>query len=526
MTNPASLNSYDKVPYHSYPYPKTRPENLKTIALLFGINAPEIETARVLELGCAEGNNLIPLATRYPKANFIGVDLSKNQIDAGNVHVQSLGLKNIELKALSITDIDKKFGKFDYIICHGVMSWVPDPVAEKILEITSKNLSENGIAYISYNTLPGWNMTRTVRDMMLYHSKNFSTPQEKINQSRLLLDFVKDSLDGEETPYTSMLKQETELLAKQPDQYILHDYLEEENKQFYFNKFVDRISKHDLQYLSDTSLSSMYLGNLPEKALLTLKDLNDTVRVEQYMDFISNRRFRCSLVCHKNVPINRNLSNDDIKKFTLSLGITPEKPLREVDLNDSTELKFFINNQGDNYILSTSPALKSIMYVFADNTENPLSFDDLVKKADKNLKNDMKAIIEQELIAQAMGLVLKGIINLSIEPGNKDKVNLKKPKLSEIALYQATKTSVNWVTNNVHKLVNVNVLDKLFMQYMDGTRDQEQIVSCLLADTKSGKITLNDKNNKKIQDEESIKKELETLYDSMIVKFNNQALLV
>jgi 2-polyprenyl-3-methyl-5-hydroxy-6-metoxy-1,4-benzoquinol methylase len=175
MTDNTNLNTYDEVPYQSYPYSVSQPENLKTIGLLFGMNAPEVETARVLELGCAEGGNLIPIAARYPKASFVGVDLSKVQIDAGNVHIKSLGLKNIEHKNCSITDIDEKFGKFDYIVCHGVISWVPDFVRKKILEVSSQNLSENGIAYISYNTLPGWNMIRTIRDMMLYHSKNFAT---------------------------------------------------------------------------------------------------------------------------------------------------------------------------------------------------------------------------------------------------------------------------------------------------------------------------------------------------------------
>ena len=135
---------------------------------------PKIETSRVLELGCASGGNLIPHAVNYPKGQYVGVDLSKTQIDSGLEQVKSLGLKNIELKCCSITDIDESFGKFDYIICHGVISWVPDFVRDKIFEISSKNLSKNGIAYISYNTLPGWNMVRSIRDMMLYHAKDLS----------------------------------------------------------------------------------------------------------------------------------------------------------------------------------------------------------------------------------------------------------------------------------------------------------------------------------------------------------------
>ncbi len=525
MTNNTNLNDYDELPYQSFPYAYTKPSHLKTISLLFGMNAPEIETARVLELGCAEGGNLIPHAARYPKAKFVGVDLSKIQIDAGNVHVKSLGLKNIELKNCSITDIDEKFGKFDYIICHGVISWVSDLVREKILEVSSKNLSENGIAYISYNTLPGWNMIRTIRDMMLYHSKNFANSQEKISQSRLLLNFVKESLDGQDTPYANILRQEAEFLANQSDQYLRHDHLEEENKQFYFHEFIDYATKHGLQYLSDSSLPSMYLGNMPQNFAEKLKDLNDIVRTEQYMDFVTNRRFRGTLLCHNNVKLNRSIANEDIKKFTMSLNIIPEKPFSEVDLKNPESLKFFFSDKKDGNITANSPALKSVLYVLADNINNPLSFDELVKKASNNLKGTAKEIIEQDLIGNAMNLVIKGYMNLSLESGNKYKVNLTKPKLSDLTIYEVTKTNNNWVTNSLHTPIPVNIFDKFAMQYMDGKKDKNQIINCLLEDVKKDKITLN-KDDKKLENEEDIKKELSGFYDNLIDRFANQALFV
>jgi len=316
MTQTAQLNSYDEIPYQSYPYAQSSPEKLATLGTLFGMTPPNIETARVLELGCAEGD-LIPHAVHYPKGQYVGVDLSKVQIDAGLVNIKALGLKNIELKHCSITDIDESFGKFDYIICHGVLSWVPEFVSEKILEISSKNLTENGIAYISYNTLPGWNMVRTIRDMMLYHSKNFVNPNEKVSQSRALLEFVKESLSGSETPYAKVLTQEAELLANQGDHYLRHDHPEDENKQFYFNEFMLEAGKNNMQYLSDTSLASMYLGNMGAAIAEKLKNLNDIVRTEQYMDFITNRRFRSTLLCHNNVKLNRALDNEVTKKFSL-----------------------------------------------------------------------------------------------------------------------------------------------------------------------------------------------------------------
>ncbi len=128
-------NDYDTVPYESYPYPNTHPESLYTIGKLFGMQPVDFNNCKVLELGCASGGNIISMATLNPNSTFVGVDLSKVQIEEGNKQIQELGLKNITLKQLSILDITSEFGEFDYIITHGILSWVPGEVQDKIFEI-------------------------------------------------------------------------------------------------------------------------------------------------------------------------------------------------------------------------------------------------------------------------------------------------------------------------------------------------------------------------------------------------------
>ena len=524
MTN-TSLQTYDEIQYQSYPYQVSSPESLKTLGILFGMNPPDIETAKVLELGCAEGGNIIPHAAKYPNATFVGVDLSKVQIDSGKAHIKELGLKNIELKHCSITDIDKNFGKFDYIVCHGVISWVPDFVRKKIFEISSANLTPQGIAYISYNTLPGWNMVRAIRDMMLYHAKNFATSAEKVSQGRLLLDFVKESLEGQDTPYANVLRQEAALLANQTDHYLRHDHLEEDNKQFYFSEFMQEAAKHNLQYLSDCSLPSMYLGNMPQNAVEKLQGLNDIVRTEQYMDFITNRRFRSTLLCHNNITLTRQINNDDIKKFAMSLNVTPEKALSEIDINSNDNAKFFWNNNKDSNLASTSPGLKAILYTFAENIGNPLKFNDVVKKACEKVKAGQKDLVERDLIANAINLVIKGYVVLSLNSGNKDTINLDMPKVSDFTVYQATKTNYNWVTNHLHAAISINIFDKFAIQYMDGKNNKEQIISKLVDDVRNGKITMN-KDGAKIEDEKDVKKELNAFYDNLIERFVQSSLFI
>jgi SAM-dependent methyltransferase len=219
--------SYDVVPYQSNPFPQTHPEHLATIATLFGLQPAPVERCRVLELGCASGGNLIPMALALPEATFVGVDLSERQINDGLEVVRALGLKNLELKHLSITEVDEGFGKFDYISSHGVYSWVPNAVQDAMLDVCRKSINPNGIAYISYNVYPGWRMRSMIRDMMLFHAGPVADPKERVEQARAMLEFLSQSTAKDNNPYGTFLKQEVELLSKHSDSYLFHEHLED-----------------------------------------------------------------------------------------------------------------------------------------------------------------------------------------------------------------------------------------------------------------------------------------------------------
>ncbi len=517
-------NTYDEVPYESYPYTLTDPYHLRTLAVLFGMEPQAVENARILELGCAAGGNLIPHAVNYPKAYCVGVDLSKVQIDEANKHKKGLALKNIEFRHCSITDIDESFDKFDYIICHGVMSWVPKFVRDKIFEVSNRNLSENGVVYISYNTLPGWNMVRTIRDMMLYHSNTFNNIKDKISQSRLLLEFVNDSLEPFNSPYAQVLKSEASLIAKQNDHYLRHDHLEEQNIQYYFHEFMNEAKKNNLQYLSDCSIATMYLGNMPAKVVEKLQVINDIVKTEQYMDFITNRRFRSTLLCHNSVKLNRSINNEDIIKFNMTFNIVPEKPLVNTDLNSLATEKFFFNGSKNNSLSTSSPYMKAILYTFFENINNPMSFNQIVASSNKKLHGTKLSEIRTEFLANAMKLVLQGYINITLHDTRKE-INLNKPKISGLILYQVTHTDNMWVTNQRHEVVAINLFEKFAMQYMDGKRDHKQIIESVMQHIVSGAMTLS-RDGKKIENVNEVSKELKAFLQPTLTKFVTNAFLI
>ena len=517
LVQDAHDTSYDEVPYESYPYGQTTPQNLRTIGLLFGMNPPKIANARILELGCAAGGNIIPIAVQYPKAEVVGIDLSKVQIDLGKVHIRDLRLDNIKLHQCSIMDIDKSFGKFDYIVAHGVLSWVPGEVQDKIFDICSESLSENGIAYISYNTLPGWNTVKTIRDMMRYHSSFFTTARDVINQSRLVVEFIKDGLEGSKSPHAEILRQEAKLIMNQADNYIFHDHLEETNKQYYFHEFMKEAAKRKLQYLSDTNISSMYIGNMPSKVIDKLGSIGDIVRLEQYMDFITNRRFRTSTLCHSNVLIRRNLKPEDIEKFYLTFNLKAEKPLSEVNLDNSMDsATFFVNGNKDQSISTSSPAMKAVCYTFAESYNYPLKIDEIVKRSVKKVKNLKGAEIKTELLNNAMRLVLSGHIHLHSEVPKYPNKLTEKPKLWKLAAYQARNTPALWLTNQRHERIGINLFEKYAFRYTDGSHTKEEILDKVMKHIKNKELVVNTKDGGKMEDEQAIKQELQTVLENTL----------
>ncbi|HMO94541.1 MAG TPA: class I SAM-dependent methyltransferase [Tepidiformaceae bacterium] len=316
MTEPSlsSHVSYDELPYDGGCVRSSHPLRMAAMGRLFGMQAPDPRTARVLELGCGGGSNLLPMAYGLPDARFVGIDLSSRQIEIAQARAAQLQLPNIDLLALDILDTSRLHGEFDYIICHGVFSWVPDPVRDAIFATIRSRLSPQGMAFVSYNALPGWHLRRAVRDMMVYHSRYFPDLEERAVQARALVDFVNDStgelsqvITGIEIHHQAVAATR-EVIARYPDYYVVHEFLEQDNQAFYLYEFVERLNAAGLQYVGDSSLAAMVSHNLPDAIAATLDRISLTnVALEQYRDFLVNRAFRHTLICRPDVQLERTI---------------------------------------------------------------------------------------------------------------------------------------------------------------------------------------------------------------------------
>ena len=299
--NQGLVEDYDRQVYTSNAFWYAAPGHLRAAAHLYGLEAPPLQRTRVLELGCAGGGNLLPFALAHPEARVIGVDLSSVQVAHGQRMIDALGLENLQLRAMSLTDITPDFGQFDYIIAHGVFSWVPHEVREAMMRILRDNLAPGGIGYISYNTYPGWKAGDIVRDAMLLHSHSVTRDEDRLPAAKAMLSLLSEGV-APGNPLAPSLRAAVNQLRRQSDYYIAHEYLETFNNPCYLLEFVNLADQFSLAHVGDAE-SQVELGETygPQVRLNhSLVALGQSREMrQQYLDFAVGRNFRKSLLVHQ-----------------------------------------------------------------------------------------------------------------------------------------------------------------------------------------------------------------------------------
>ncbi|MGO9111651.1 MAG: methyltransferase regulatory domain-containing protein [Thermoguttaceae bacterium] len=474
----ASANSYYQVPYPARPFAETHPDRLATIGMLFGMKVQPIEHCRVLEIGCARGGNLIPMAEQLPGSQFLGIDLSQAQIAEARGLSEDAGVKNAQFLCLNILDFDASFGDFDYIICHGVFSWVSRQVQDKILQICASRLMPQGVAYVSYNTYPAWHTRSMLREMMYYHVSRFPGPQARIQEARGLLEFLIQSTP-EDSLYGAILRSEAQALRSKEDGYLFHDELEEINAPIYFAQFAGRAQAQGLQFLAEADLSAMWSRHLPPGVAASLERLTaDLIQREQYMDFVRNRDFRKTLLCHSEVRVDRELRPDGLGRFHIAAPVAPLN--QSIDLHDSNPMKIrhLPSNQD---LVATTPLWKGALLCLAEAWPGSVPFSELVAmarvRAGLEEAANMDSLHKEEYLLgkSILEMNLSGLAEIHSAPFHFCVQLSARPVASRLARVQAA--SGNRVTNLRHEPVVVGDLARHMLPHLDGSNDRTGLQS-------------------------------------------------
>ncbi|HVG39514.1 MAG TPA: methyltransferase domain-containing protein, partial [Pyrinomonadaceae bacterium] len=386
-------NTYDQVRYPGMAFPQTHPDRLATIAILHGMEPAPVDACRVLELGCGIGGNLIPMANQLPDSVFVGLDLSESAIQHGRQIVAALGMKNVELRCGDIMEVGPDEGQFDYIIAHGVYSWVPPFVREKIFSILKHNLAPAGVAYLSYNCYPGAHLRNIARDLMVYHVRGIDDSREQIQQARAAMKFLHEANVEHET-YRAVVCEQFERVSKTPDEVLFHDDLEEVSVPFYLHEVVEAARRHGLQYMSETDYSYADLRDWPEEVARVLRNIPDeeVVAREQYLDFVRCRAFRQTLLCREHIKLRRSVDSEVIKRFYLA---TPVLPANNGPVDPAAEETVEFRRDKKGTMSINSPMVKAAILALSERWPEDVGFAELVQLSRDKLGEDFFADAEK-----------------------------------------------------------------------------------------------------------------------------------
>jgi SAM-dependent methyltransferase len=452
-------SDYDRVPYLITSFPESHPRRLQSVAYLYGLETPPPIDCRVLELGCAVGGNIVPMAYSLPASRFVGIDIVASQIQRAKEFAEAAGVKNLDLRAASIMDLSREqWGEFDYIIAHGVFSWVPPDAQDKILQIAGRQLARNGVAYLSFNTYPGWHVRMWAREAMLFHTQGIADP---IDRARAARDFI---VALSQSPFASgdksaLLKGEVQYMAGKPETYILHDYLEPSNHPIYFHDFAVQCDKHGLQYLGD----SLQNGTAAEQNWPAFKAWfdaagDDIVKLEQYADFVRNRMFRRSIVCRREVRLDRK-----------GLGKRAESMWAVAFLRQWAEgggMSRFEHPRGGRMVTGSAPVRDALVHI-ARQFPRPTQLGQLLASAPPADRPQ----VARELLSCWMNGMIELYVDapqFRVDPGSH-------PHTSAIARHLASQEQAP--INLRHESINVDAAQRRLITLLDGTRSRDQLAA-------------------------------------------------
>jgi SAM-dependent methyltransferase len=328
---------YEDVAYRALPIAHAHPGHLSALARLFGLSPNVGESISVLEIGCADGTNLRSIAGNLPNAHLLGIDISTEQIRHGVATNHMLGITNVELVSADIREHDLADLRFDYIIAHGVLSWVPDEVKGRLFQVCRDHLDPTGVAYISYNTFPGWAMHQCLMELVSLEIDGSTRDASALHQQVMrMLDDLDEALQPAPGTHVELLRTEMQLLRSQHPRTLFHDEFELVNDPCYFLQFIEWAREHKLAYVSDAILGTLWPGAMGESLRRVLKRRGaDRVSDEQYVDFVINRRFRMSILCAEEARPGNTIDPAAVKGMLVNApvesrsagSITPKKEL-------------------------------------------------------------------------------------------------------------------------------------------------------------------------------------------------------
>ena len=491
--------AYEEVPYATHVHPETHPAHLAAMARINGFDTPAVETCRVLDIGCARGANVAAMAVTLPRARFVGFDVSPRQIEAARAMIAGAKIANVEVRVGDIVELaaNGELGQFDYVIAHGIHSWVPPLVGDALFALAARSLAPRGLFYASFNTLPAWHARTMLRDVLLYRIRGVEGAAERVRRAREAMKWLGECLPNG-GPYGELLTAPMKLLEKTPDEDFLHDDLGTVHHPVYLHELVERAEAHGFKYLDDASPQTTAThGTMPQapQARAAVPE-GDRVGAEQIFDFLVNRNFRRAIFCRKDIELARAPDPHVVASLRIATRAYPAATLSLGAIRDVSEVTFRTTTGG---VTTVQPHFKAALAHLVAVAPRAASLSEMVAGARQLLERPLSSTeTEQlELFVLRAFLTTTGVCDLqTVDP----------PCVVDLSPRPVASPAARWEAAHGRRVVNLRLYPvalqppvRHFLTLVDGTRDHAALGAALQEMVDSGELVLEGGKKEKLK---------------------------
>jgi SAM-dependent methyltransferase len=463
--NAALIEKYADVSYAGQSNALSHPDRMAVAATLFGLSPPDIATCRVLELGCSAGANLLPMAETLPGAEFVGCDLSPHAIAAARETAAEAGIRNVAFVEGDLSALPDALGEFDYVIAHGVYSWVPAPVRDAMFALAARRLRSNGVMFVSYNVYPGCHVRQAVWETLRRHIERVDRAQERLDRARELAAALAEP-GPTQNKTDALLREEFKRVSQVSDSALFHDDLAEPNDPVYFREFVAHAARHGLKFLAEAQSGAVAAGVSP--SIQRLLAGVDRLEREQYLDFAYLRRFRQSLLCRTESATGFALEPGRLASMRVAASpallraVASGKPLIEAGRTDAPAG-------------AEAELVRALLEWLAAIAPEPVSMPEIGARLAWNDSSDASARSLEAIVADAW---LNGSLLLLLHPHPLVALAGARPLVSPLCRWQAAH-GVR-ITNLRHETMQVHDPGALrLLTLLDGNRTRSEIIAAM-----------------------------------------------
>lgn len=263
------------------------------------------------ELGCGQGATTALLAASHPHGRFVGIDLMPEHIANARRLAEDAGIANVTFHAADFAEPPPDLPHFDYIVAHGVYSWVAPAMQQALLRFIDRRLKPGGLVYLGYNAMPGWAMTVPFQHLLLALGRD--APGDSTMRFSAALATVREiaeagahSLGG-----AALVPRLDTLVTDHPLPYLAHEYMTEHWRPLFVTELRAALATIGLSPAGSAVLADnfdAYVLRRAERELLDGIDGGggDDDRRELVRDFLRNTRFRRDVFSRDGAPLGND----------------------------------------------------------------------------------------------------------------------------------------------------------------------------------------------------------------------------